>query len=129
MMATDMKNKEKEITDSLVGAASYFEGTLEFKGCMRIDGRIKGVVRSDEGTLIVGDTAQIHGDIHVGVAIIRGAVEGTIRANERIELYPPGNMNGNIIAPVVSVDTGVIFNGKCEMSARVVVSGKKKDTP
>ena len=53
--------------------------------------------------------------IIVNVAIIMGEVNGTIDAKEKIEVYPPGRVVGDIQAPVVLIESGVIFNGNCSM--------------
>ena len=117
--------KPDESVNTIIGNEASFEGTVEFSGSIRIDGRVKGKITSDSGTLIIGESAKIEADIFVSVAIIRGDVAGKIDANDRIEVYPPGRIHGDIVAPVISIDTGVIFNGNCEMTARTITSGKK----
>jgi cytoskeletal protein CcmA (bactofilin family) len=47
-----------------------------------------------------------------------GAVNGTIVAKERIEVYPPGRLGGDIQSPIVSIEPGGIFNGNCVMQAQ-----------
>jgi cytoskeletal protein CcmA (bactofilin family) len=51
----------------------------------------------------------------VGTAVIKGTVNGHIQAAERIEIHPPAKITGDIQAPVVSIETGVVFNGNCSM--------------
>ena len=38
-------------------------------------------------------------------------------AKEKIEVYPPGRVVGDIHAPVILIESGVIFNGNCSMKA------------
>jgi cytoskeletal protein CcmA (bactofilin family) len=47
-----------------------------------------------------------------------GEVNGTIDAMEKIEVYPPGRVNGDIHAPMITIDSGATFNGNCGMKAR-----------
>lgn len=119
------KTRTIDSVNTIVGRDASFQGTIEFKGSIRIDGRVEGRINSDGGTVIVGEQASVKADINVGVAIIRGDVEGKITARDRIEVYPPGRIEGDIFAPIISIDTGVIFNGNCEMTARTI-SAKKR---
>jgi cytoskeletal protein CcmA (bactofilin family) len=102
-----------EIT-TLLGPGTKFEGKLFFEGCVRIDGHYVGEIRSRD-TLIVGEEATIVGNVFVGTAIVRGRVQGDILATEAIELYIPGNVEGNVKAPQVSMERGVTFQGQCMM--------------
>jgi len=40
---------------------------------------------------------------------------GTIHAEEKIEVYPPSRVAGDIQAPVVLIESGVIFNENYSM--------------
>jgi cytoskeletal protein CcmA (bactofilin family) len=51
----------------------------------------------------------------VAVAIVKGEVNGGIQASQRIEAYPPARIIGDIQAPVVAIESGVTFEGKCNM--------------
>jgi len=121
----DKKSKEGKGTDALerrevnafMGAETFFEGKLTYTGAVRLDGRFKGVIRSDD-TLIVGDTGRIEGEIHVGITIIQGEVVGNVYGKERVELHHPGRMIGNVTAPVVIMDEGAIFEGNCKMKEK-----------
>ena len=119
------KNKPVESVSTMIGKESSFEGIMEFTGSIRVDGKITGQINSDGGTVIIGETAKVEADIKVAIAIVRGELKGTIDATDRIEVYPPARIDGNIVAPVISIDTGVVFNGNCEMTARTIASGKR----
>ncbi len=117
-----MKKKDKRITTSdtstistLLGRDTRIDGTFAFSETIRVDGRIKGKLVSDKGTVIIGENAVIDADVQVGVAIVRGKVNGRIEASQRIEIYAPAQVVGDISAPTITIDSGVIFNGKCEM--------------
>ncbi len=129
-----MKKKEKpksspETISTLLGKDTVIDGILEFKETIRVDGRIKGKVVSDDGTLIVGEKALIEADIKVKAAIIRGEVEGRIEANQLIEVYAPAKITGDICAPTISIDAGVVFNGKCSMGSDLPPAGQKSEMP
>jgi len=109
---------------TLLGRDTIIEGTLTFKETIRVDGQIRGKLISAEGTLIVGENAVLDADIQVAVAIVRGRVNGRVEANQRVEIYAPAQVHGDIGAPAVVIDTGVVFNGNCRMQPELGNTGK-----
>lgn len=112
--------KKKESADhisTLLGMGTTIEGTLAFKDTIRLDGAVDGKIFSEKGTVIIGERAVVAAEIRVGTAIVKGTVNGYIQASDRIEVYPPAKITGDIQAPVISIETGVYFNGKCCMAA------------
>ena len=110
--------KKKESADhisTLLGVGTTIEGTLVFKDTIRLDGAVNGKILSDKGTVIIGERAVVEAQIRVGKAIVKGTVNGHIHAAERIDVYPPAKITGDIQAPVISIETGVFFNGNCSM--------------
>lgn len=107
-----MKNKDE--INAFLGKETEFEGKLSFMGAVRIDGHFTGEIFT-EGTLIVGESAVIKSDIHVSHIIISGEIRGNIIADNRIEIHDPGKVFGNIQAPAVVIEEGVIFEGNCKM--------------
>lgn len=112
------KNKKLASVSTLLGADTLIEGTVAFKDTLRVDGKVKGTLNGDNGVLIVGAKAEIDADIEVDRAVIMGRVNGTVTARERIEIYPPACIAGDVRAPVVTIDAGVVFNGRCAMSRK-----------
>lgn len=117
-----MKNKNE--INAFLGSDTEFEGKLSFKGAVRIDGNFTGEIYTD-GTLIVGEAAVIKSDIHVSHIIVSGEIRGNIIADNRIEVHAPGKIFGNIQAPAVVIEEGVIFEGNCRMQ-KVDNEGDKK---
>ena len=107
-----MKNKNE--INAFLGCDTEYEGKLSFKGTVRIDGHFKGEIFTD-GTLMVGESAVMQSEIHVSHIIVSGEIRGNIIADDRIEIHAPGKVFGNIQAPVVILEEGVIFEGNCRM--------------
>jgi len=106
-----MKKRKHEIT-AFLGPNTTLEGSLSFKGMVRVDGHVRGDVNA-EGTLIVGETGVIECDICADAVIVRGEVRGHIVAGEKIELLPPAKVFGDLEAPSVTISAGVVFEGNC----------------
>ena len=107
-----MKNKNE--INAFLGRDTEFEGKLSFNGAVRIDGHFTGEIFT-EGILIVGESAVIKSDIHVSHIIISGEIRGNIMADDRIEVHAPGKVFGNIQAPIIVIEEGVIYEGSCSM--------------
>jgi len=101
---------------TLLGKGSEFEGKLTFEGQVRIDGKFSGQIFTKD-ILVIGDGAKVNAEINAGTVIVNGAVEGNIRAAQTIELHQPARVKGNLEAPSLSMDKGVIFEGTCKMES------------
>jgi cytoskeletal protein CcmA (bactofilin family) len=100
--------------NTLLGRGSEFEGKLTFEGTVRVDGKIRGEIFSDD-ILVVGEGAEVQAEISVGVVIVEGSVTGNIRAQRAVELHAPARVKGNIVTPSLFIDKGVLFEGNCKM--------------
>lgn len=96
---------------------SSFKGELEFEDTMRIDGKFNGKITS-KNELIVGESAHIEGDVHVGRIAISGTVVGKIVADQRVEIHRNGKVYSDIETPALIIEEGAIFQGNCVMGDR-----------
>src|SRR3954470_886842 len=117
MVATARQQGLGEIT-TLLGRGAQFEGKLTFEGTVRIDGRFKGEVFSDD-VLVIGDGAHVEATIDVGEVIIQGTVVGNITAKRSIEIHAPGRVKGDLHSPSLQIDKGVMFEGRSFMEGLV----------
>lgn len=116
---------------ALLGRGTQFEGKLFFEGRVRIDGEFKGEIFT-EGVLIVGEEAQVRAKVEVGTLIVRGgSVWGDVRASQLVEAYAPAKIYGNITAPQLFLDKGVIFEGTSvmpeERGSKAAADGSAKE--
>ena len=119
--------KAKSGIQTFLGPETTLEGKLAFEGTVRLDGHFTGTIESKEGMMIVGEKAVIHADILVHTATVSGEVSGNIRATNCIELHPPSRVFGDLHAPVIVIDAGVVFHGNCTMKPNDETPGKTID--
>jgi len=81
---------------------------------MRIDGRFNGRIVS-KNELIVGESATIEGEVHVGRIAISGTVIGKIKADQRVEIHRNGKVYSDVDTPALVIEEGAIFQGNCVM--------------
>jgi cytoskeletal protein CcmA (bactofilin family) len=115
--------EQAEIT-AFLGKGTEFKGVLSFEGTIRVDGKIEGEVVSKD-TLIAGDGAFLQGEITIGTIICSGKIIGNITASQKVHIIAPGNVQGNIKAPKLIIEEGVIFDGKSEMTAEKKAADQK----
>ena len=118
------KERHSDSISTLLGEEARIEGLLDFEGTLRLDGKLEGTLMGRNGTLIVGEKAVLKAEITVKNAVIMGTVTGTVEALEKIELYPPAKIDGDIMAPKVTIEAGAILNGKCLMTSPETQKGK-----
>lgn len=101
--------------NALLGRGTEYEGKLVFEGRVRIDGRFRGRIVSDD-VLILGEGAEVHADVQVGTLIMRGGeLTGDVHAAKLVELHAASRVRGTIHTPQIFVDRGAVFEGRCEM--------------
>jgi cytoskeletal protein CcmA (bactofilin family) len=106
------------IMSGFVGGSTVLSGEANFKGMLRIDGRLNGNITSDKGTLIVSAGGHVEANIAVAAAKINGTVNGDIVATERIEFGRTARVRGNIQTPALVVEEGAVFEGGCRMTSK-----------
>ena len=97
---------------AFLGKDTAFEGTLSFTGGLRIDGCFQGEITTD-GTLIVGKTAVIRGEIRASCVLVSGEIHGNTVADRRVEVLTSARIFGDIQSPEIIVGAGAVFEGKC----------------
>lgn len=112
------KEIESAHMETVIGAGTRFQGNIRSKGFVRIDGTVEGGV-SAEG-VIVGEKAQINGDIVAKSVFVAGRVTGNVTAANALELQPKGQITGDVRAAQLSIAEGALFEGNCVMSAEKI---------
>ncbi len=97
-----------------VGSLASFIGTLKLDCTAEIGAYVEGQIEST-GRLTILETGVIKGSIKAKDLIIKGKVQGNIFAENSLALCAPASIHGDITAPKLSIEAGVIFEGKCAM--------------
>ena len=111
-----MKKEDGQIK-AYMGQDTVFNGSLNFDGTVRIDGKFDGQVCTDD-TLIIGETGHLIGEITAGTIICMGHIEGTLMASKAIEIHANSRVIGNIKAPALHIELGGVFDGSSDMTEK-----------
>jgi len=109
------KRPRKNELTAFIDEGSEMEGRYSFRGTVMLNGKFKGEISSGD-TLIIGERAVLEADVRAGRVTVSGEVTGNLRATERIEVKRTARVYGDVEAPVVVVEEGVLFEGHCRMS-------------
>ena len=71
-----------------------------------------------KGALQVAEPASVTGEVKANNITVKGSVEGTITAVDKIHLDPTAKIKGHISSPKISVMDGALFDGEINMSSQ-----------
>ncbi|SRR5258708_36108336 len=92
------------------------DGDLSFRNELQIDGKVNGKINAT-GTLIVGKTARIVGEVRVKSVRVQGTIEGNVFASERCVLESGATLRGDVESPSLALDENASFLGRAKISA------------
>jgi len=105
-----MSKNEGGVMNTIIGKDTVFTGTLEVKGAVRVDGKVKGkIICSDVVT--VGTGGYVEADVESQTAVVAGKVVGNLIATEKAK----SDIAGDIKTKSLVVEQGAIFCGSCHM--------------
>ena len=102
-------------TPGLVSKGVEITGDILFAEELRVVGRVVGKVISETGSLVIEQAGRVEAQVEVGICVIRGTLNGDVKAQSRIEIYKTGRVRGDLTAPVLLVEEGAVINGSIGM--------------
>jgi cytoskeletal protein CcmA (bactofilin family) len=96
---------------SIIANGVKIKGSIEADEAeLQVDGEIEGNVRG--GSMTIGDTGLVRGDIVSESVLVNGRVEGSIRAR-KVQLAKNAHVQGDITHQSLAVEMGAVFEGQC----------------
>ena len=105
---------------SCIGSEMSIVGTIECRGFAQVFGRVEGELRGLE--LVIGEGAQIEGNVVAEDVTIRGHVKGTVRG-VRVKLQRGGAVEGDIFHRLLLTEESSLFEGSSRGS-RILCDAK-----
>jgi cytoskeletal protein CcmA (bactofilin family) len=102
-----------------IGKGVYIEAArMRGQESVRIDGIFKGNIEI-EGSLVLGDSGSVAGDIQATYLLVAGEVNGNIACDTQLHFASTSKVIGDVQASSLIVDEGA------QVSGRYIVSGNK----
>lgn len=105
------RNPPSRLMTSIIANGVKIKGSIEADDAeLQVDGEIEGNVRG--GSITIGDTGLVRGDIVSESVLVNGRVEGSIRAR-KVQLAKNAHVQGDITHQSLAVEMGAVFEGQC----------------
>lgn len=96
---------------TILGREVVYVGVIEGRDNYVVHGRVEGNCDLD-GVLLIGPDGLWIGNIAADTVIVKGRVEGGIRAHFKIEVRPSARIKGDLSSPLIAVAEGAVLQGK-----------------
>lgn len=113
-------NEQENNTINLIGVGTDIKGDIESSGDIRIDGTLKGNLKT-KGKIVIGATGYIKGEVTCKNSDVEGKIEGKITVSELLSLKATSVILGDIVAKRLAIEPGARFSGNCLMSGETSV--------
>lgn len=100
---------------TFIGSGALFEGTLRLKGDFCIDSEFHGALDTD-GTLTVGPSGSVEGNIRAREVIVTGAVVGDIVGRRQVIVRAGARLHGDIETACLEIERHAYFVGRSAMT-------------
>ena len=97
-----------------MGPQDILEGKLIYDGSIHADGRVQGEVRVS-GNIDVASGATVQALLEGNSVTLKGAVEGTVTARDKLTLGRNARLSGDISVRRLQIDDGATLNGHVRM--------------
>ena len=104
---------------NVIGKGAKIEGKMHISGSIRVDGEVIGDIIVSE-LFVLGKGGVIKGNIKTHNATISGKIEGTLIAEDKVELLNGTSLDGDITCKKLVVEEGVILDGNIKMREKKV---------
>ena len=106
---------------TVIGKGVYIEAArMTGDESVRIDGIYKGNIEIN-GSLVLGDSGSVTGDIQATYFLVAGEVNGNISCDTQLHFASSSKVSGDVQAASLVVDEGA------QVTGRYIVSGTKRE--
>ncbi|MDA0241653.1 MAG: polymer-forming cytoskeletal protein [Proteobacteria bacterium] len=95
---------------SLLSTDLKIVGNLHSEGEIQVDGAVEGDI--DANVLVIGETAQVNGEVSADVVRVHGFVTGQIKARS-VSLAKTAHVQGDILHESLAIEQGAFLEGHC----------------
>jgi cytoskeletal protein CcmA (bactofilin family) len=119
---------DPNMTDTLIGEGSVFEGKIKSGAGIRIEGQIVGDIDC-AGDVTIGEHGIARSNILARNIILAGQVAGNISAKGKLTIKATGQLQGNLSALELSIESGGIFQGSSKMDFKETPAAFEEKSP
>ena len=113
---------------AVIGRSIQINGDLRGDEDLRIEGDVSGTVELRNSALTIGKEGKVKAGVYAKSIAVDGETNGDLYATERVSVHVNARVQGNIIAPRVSIEEGAHFKGSIEMDPAAIEKALGKTT-
>ncbi len=117
MFKKDNLETPPDKVNTVIGKGTVFEGTINGKGLIRVDGEMTGAI-INKGDVIIGESGLVKVDLKGRNITIAGQYEGALEAEGRLELKRTSTVKGTFQMNSLLVEDGANLNGTLSMKQK-----------
>lgn len=117
MFKKDNLETPPDKVNTVIGKDTFFKGTINGKGLIRIDGEAEGNI-SNKGDIVIGEGGRLKADIKGRNITVAGHYEGTLEAEGRMELKRTATAIGTFKINNLLVEEGAVLVGSMDMKLK-----------
>jgi cytoskeletal protein CcmA (bactofilin family) len=99
-----------------LGPSDSLDGKLNYSGSITVQGRAEGELRV-AGNVDVASGGTVKALIEGHNVTVRGEVEGTLTARDKLTLGKTGRLNGDVTVKRLQIEDGASLNGHVRMGS------------
>jgi len=100
---------------TFIGSGARLEGTLQLTGDFCIDSDFHGSLTTD-GSILIGVSGSVQGEICAREVVIEGAVVGSVRARRLLVLRSSARVHGDLETACLEIERRAFFQGQTRMT-------------
>lgn len=116
-----------------IGKSVIIKGELSGSEDLYIDGQVEGSIELSGNQLVIGPNGQVRANVNAKGVIVKGKIDGNIRATDRVELTKSAIAVGDVVSKRIAIEEGAYLKGKVDIqrdgvkaeSAAAAASGAK----
>jgi cytoskeletal protein CcmA (bactofilin family) len=116
MMSTHSTPTSTNSDSSTLNEHLCIEGALKYSGTVVVHCSLRGSIETSD-RLVIGPTANVQAQVVAGSIEISGRIEGSILAKSTVKIRSGAHVIGDIETPTISMEEGVMFEGRCTRPA------------
>ena len=110
---------------AVIGSSIHINGDLRGDEDLRIEGNVSGTVELRNSVLTIGKEGKVKAGVFAKAIAVDGETKGDLYATDKVSVHVNARVQGNIIAPRVSIEEGAHFKGSIEMDPAAVEKALK----
>lgn len=99
-----------------IGPSIRINGDVSGEEDLLVQGRVEGSIHLAQHAVTIGPEGRVRADVSGQSVTVEGEVVGNLRAADQVVLRRSARVEGDIVAPRVTIEDGASFRGAVDMS-------------